>query len=449
MIINRKDLTNHGHRTGRSTLLDIFEATLEQLHPENLISNRFERKNNTITIDNECYNLSEIDNVYIVGAGKGSANVAAAIRRRIGEHLTGGIIIEKHGQSMHIDDISVFTAGHPIPDETGLQVSRDLVQLAHTAGENDLIIVCITGGASSQLIAPSSNISVNELASLTETMLNNPLPINEINTVRRHVSDIKGGKLCNIIHPAKAISVVTIDEPAGDPWGPTIPDETTYNDAIDVLRKRSIYSEAPESVRSHLIDGTEGDIQDTPDENDILDEDHQILSLADARKLCDVAINEVRNRGFNGMVLSSTLRGQSRAAGKILASIAHEISDHNRPIGTPCIVVSGGETTVDVSNNPGRGGPNQELALQFGLEISKQDDIVFLSIGTDGTDGPTEIAGGLVDTTTVKRANDSDMNVFSHLTVNNVSPVLEETNDAVMTESTCTNIMDLRLIYIG
>lgn len=448
MIENGAILTDHGNRVARSSLIEVCEGTLTRIHPESLVMAQVERDDNTLVVDGKQYDLADLDRIFVIGAGKGSAAVVDAVRGQIGDQLTDGVVVEKHGQATPIAGVSVVEAGHPIPDESGLTATESVLALADRADENDLVIVCITGGTSAQLVAPPDGVSLVDLATLTESMLYAGLPIEEINAVRKHVSSVKGGRLLERILPATCISLVTVDEVAGEPWGPTVLDETTYKDAVEVLRKRSLWDAAPKSIRAHLKGGLHGAVTETPGPSDIQAARGQTVVLAGATDLCDAAMTEAEQLGFNATVLSSVLEGESRTVGTVLAAVAREIAERDRPIETPCVVISGGETTVTVEDEAGRGGPNQELALQFAIQTADRDDLALMAIGTDGTDGPTDIAGGLVDGTTAGRALERNISLFDHVHHHDSSPALEELGDAVRTGTTGTNVMDLRLLLI-
>lgn len=275
------------------------------------------------------------------------------------------------------------------------------------------------------------------------------LPIDEINTVRKHFSDIKGGQLTECIHPATTITLVIVDEVAGEPWGPTVPDETTAADAMVVLKRRGLWTWAAESIRRQL-EQTRGDAtRETPTGKTFEAYETQTIALAEASDICKAAATRVRELGFNSMILSSCIEGESRTVGTVLAVIAKEVDRHDRPLRTQCIIVSGGETTVTVENTTGRGGSNQELAIQFAIDTDGLTDTALLALGADGTDGPTEVAGGLVDGRSAERARQQEGKLFDHLARHDSTSALKRLNEAIYTGPTDTNVMDLRLLLVG
>ncbi|WP_423751657.1 glycerate kinase type-2 family protein [Salinirarus marinus] len=446
MFENETRLTDHGNESIREPLLTVCEYALRRVHPSVSVENAVSSVDGTLSVDGVEYDLDAVDDVYVIAAGKGSSAAAETLQRILGDDLTAGIVVEKHGQKRDVSGVEVLEASHPIPDETGSDAARKVTALADEAGENDVVFACITGGASAQLVSPPEGVTVDELATLTRLLLNAGVRIDEVNAVRKHVSDIKGGQLRESIEPATPITLVLVDEVAGEPWGPTAPDETTYHDAIRVLRRHDLWEETPRSIRTHLRRGANGEIPETPSE--IRQETGRTVVLADATDVCEAACGKARELGYNSTILSSVIEGESQDVGIVLASIGKEISRSDRPIETPCILVSGGETTVSLDDDGGRGGPNQELAVRVATEIDRITDVGLLAIGTDGTDGPTDIAGGLVDDRTAGRAREQNVDLFDHLARHDTSPALESLSDAVYTGATGTNVMDLRLLIV-
>jgi glycerate-2-kinase len=448
MIRNSAALANHGDSEARETLLDIADYALESIHPAALVPGVVTAEDGTIRVEGTVYDLDSIDDIYVLGTGKGSLDLVAALLERLPDRVTEAVVVEKKGQAEPRDGIEVFEAGHPIPDADGRRAGERVVELARRAGEDDLVFACITGGTSAQLPHPPETVSIDDLAALTELLLHAGLPLEEMNTVRKHVSRIKGGQLAELIHPARTVTTVIVDEVAAEPWGPTVPDETTFEDAIGVLQDHDLWSSAPASVREYLQRGsTEPDLE-TPDGAALRDYRTQTVVLADASDVCEAAAERADAHGYDALILSTMLEGESAEIGVAHAGIAKETRRHDRPIEPPCVIVSGGETTVSIDDDPGRGGPNQEFALRFALEIDGWTGMAALALGTDGTDGPTEIAGGLVDTTTADRATELDEDLYRRLRDHDAAGALERLDDAVYTGSTGTNVMDLRLVLV-
>lgn len=449
IVKNRKELLSRGNVEAREDLLEIIEHALEEVAPIKCLRNLVELKDSRLLSVDDCkYDLSEFENVYVLGAGKGSLEVAKALKEIMGDTIDDGVIIEKKGQGEELEGIRVFEASHPLPDEDGFRAGEELVDLADSSKERDLVFVCITGGASALFPRPVEGISIEELANLTKLLLNSGAPIEEINAVRKHLSKTKGGQLAKVIHPAKILNLIVVDEIAGRPWGPTVPDETTFEDAVGVLKKYDLWSDSSKSVMEYLQRGAEGAEPETLKSEDFKSLRVQDVILAKPEDVCEAAQEKAEELGYTSMILSTLIEGESREAGTFLAGIAKEVERNDRPVPAPCAIISGGETTVKIDEGPGEGGPNQELALGFALGIEGYSKISAISIGTDGTDGPTDIAGGVVDGQTMERADSKKIDVFENLMKHNSSYVLKELEDAVYTGPTGTNLMDLRVVLV-
>lgn len=448
MYENERTLCDHGNADARADMLAVGAHAVRAVHPENTVPSHVAVAGSTLDVDGVSYDLEAVDDVYVVGAGKGASHLVSTLRGVLGEHPTAGVVVDKHGQGSPVEDIVLHESGHPIPDDDGRLAGDAVTELAETATADDLVFVCITGGASAQLVAPPDGVSIDDLAALTGTLLNAGLPIHEVNTVRKHVSELKGGRLTRLVDPAQLVTLVLVDEVAGEPWGPTVGDDTTFADAVAVLRRHGLWTETPVSIRDHLRRGADGRVTETPDDDALQCFDSQVVVLGDATDLCDAAAAKATELGYDTRVLSSVLEGESREVGVVLAGIAAEIDRHDRPLEPPCVFVSGGETTVTVGDDPGRGGPNQELAVQFATRVAGLDSVTLLSLGTDGTDGPTTAAGGLVDDGTDARAADLGIDLSDYVARHDTTTALERLGDAVVTGATGTNVMDLRLLAV-
>ena len=448
IIKNKEELLSHGNREGRRIALNIIEYALKTI-------DSYETVRKTILIDNERlvvghlkYDLSKIRKIYVVGAGKGALRIAEALKDILGNRIKKGIIIEKGTQGRKLRTIKVVDGGHPIPDEAGAEGAKEIVELAKSAREDDLVFVCITGGCSALMPLPVEGISLGDKKRVTDLLLNCGATIEEINAVRKHISAIKGGRLAKYIYPAEIVNLIVIDEVAGLPWGPTVPDATTFEDAIRALKKYDLWEKIPDSVRKHLQRGVTNPSLETPKPKDFEGLKIHNVILADNKIACEAAKKKAEELGFNSMILSTVLEGESREAGIVLACIAKEIEERNRPLKPPCVLISGGETTVTIIDEAGEGGRNQELSLASSLKIDGSKNIVITSIGTDGTDGPTDIAGGIVDGYTFGRTREKGIDIFKNLMKHNSSYVFRQLKDAIFTGPTGTNVMDLTLMVV-
>jgi len=444
MIRNRDALLDHGNREARATLLDVARAAVEAVHPRRTVPAAVGLDGTRLRVGDRSYDLDAVDDVYVVGAGKGAAAVAAELSSILGDRLAGGVVATKAGDpdAGVADAVAVIGAGHPIPDDRSLSAGRRAIAIADAAGPDDLVIVPVTGGASSTLAAPAGDLTLDDLAATSETLLAAGLRIDEINAVRKHCSAIKGGRLAERIAPATAVTLVVVDEVAGEPWGPTVGDATTFADALDVLAGHDLLDTVPPAVVRHLERGRDGAVVETP-----TDADGHVVVLAGPADAPEAAQSRATELGYESLILSTTVEGESREVATCLAAVAEEAATYGRPATPPCLLVSGGETTVRVGEGRGEGGPNQEFALASALELDGER-VTTLALGTDGTDGPTDVAGGLVDATTVPRMADRGLDARDHLRRHDATPALRAVDDAVITGPTGTNVMDLRLTLV-
>ena len=458
-VENREALCSHGDVAAREFLLDVVDGALSAVHPDRLVPERIALDGETLVVDGRSYDLRSVDRVLVVGAGKGSLALVRAVSDVLGGRLSGGIVVEKRAdgngrdggdgaRGSVPDGVDVREAGHPVPDEAGHRAARAAMELAERAGEDDLVLACITGGASALLPLPVPGITLDELAETTRLLLEAGAPIEAVNAVRKHLSRIKGGRLAEAIHPATTVSLVIVDEVAGEPWGPTVPDPTSFADALRALERHRLRERIPHSVVDYLAESRDRPERETPTPESFESFDTRAVVLADAGDVCEAACERAEEHGTNAMLLSTVLEGESREVGTCLAGIAKEAAASGRPVELPCAIVSGGETTVTVGTEAGEGGPNQEFALGAALGIAGLD-VAAVAVGTDGTDGPTDLAGGLVDGGTVARAERRGVDLHDALRRHDAASALRTLGDAVLTGATGTNVMDLRVIAVG
>ena len=448
IIMNKKELLSHGNRVGRRIALNIIEHALRAVDTNEVVRKTVLIYSEKLIVGHLEYDLSKIRNIYVVGAGKGTLQIAEALEDILGDRIERGIIIEKRGQSRQLRTIKVVYGAHPIPDEVGLRGAKEIVEVAKNAQKGDLVFVCITGGCSALMPLPVEGISLEDKKRVTDLLLRSGATIEEINAVRKHISAIKGGKLAIYIHPAVVINLIIIDEVAGLPWGPTVSDTSTFEDAIRALKKFDLWERVPDSVRKYLERGLADPSLETPKPKDFEDLKVHNVVLANNKILCEASKKKAEELGFNSAVLSTVLEGESREVGTVLACIANEIEKSNRPLKPPCVLIWGGETTVTIVEEAGEGGRNQELALASSLKIEGSKNIVITSIGTDGTDGPTDIAGGIVDGYTLGRSREKGIDLWKNLMKHNSSYVFRQLEDAIFTGPTGTNVMDLILVVV-
>ncbi|MFQ6114888.1 MAG: glycerate kinase [bacterium] len=449
IIKNTAELTSHGFKKGRKAALEICEYAIQSANAADLTKILVSLKGHKLEINGLHLDLAKRSNVYVIGGGKASYSIGKAIEEILGDNLSGGIIIVKKGERRRLRKIKVVEAGHPVPDENGYKATREIINIARKAGQDDLIICAITGGASALMPQPEDGISMLDLKKINQLLLDCGAPIEDINAVRNHISKIKGGRLARMVQPATLVSLILIDEIAGEPWGPTVGDKTTFDTAIRALKKHKLWDAAPESIKAHLIKGKENPSMESLSPEEIRELEAHNIILGNNISMCEAAQEKAEALGLNSLILTCELEGESREVGISLAGIAKEISRRHRPLKPPCAVIAGGETTVKIQGNErGLGGPCQEFALGASLKISGQENIVVCAIGTDGTDGPTPIAGAIVDGRTMQRAEETGIDIFDSLSKHDSSHVVIKLKDALYTHPTDTNVMDLYAMVI-
>ncbi|RMF56973.1 MAG: glycerate kinase [Calditrichaeota bacterium] len=436
----------------RKDARDIFAAGLEAVDPKRAVLEHVRRKDGTLLVGNQSYDLTGARNVYVLGAGKASAAMAAAIEQILLDRISAGIVSVKYGHGEPLQKIAVREAGHPVPDRAGMQAALEMVDLLQRTDERDLVLCLLSGGGSALLPLPVDGISLEEKQSVTEKLLACGATIEEINAVRKHISRIKGGQLARLAFPAKLVSLILSDV-VGDPLdaiasGPTVADGSTFAQAQEVLTRYDLIAQVPASVSAHIAKGVAGDIPETPKPGEnVFSRIHNLIVANNLRAIL-AAKRRARRLGYNPLVLSTVIEGETREVARVHAAVAKEILRTEQPVARPACVLSGGETTVTLKE-AGKGGRNQEFVLAAALEIAGLEHVVVLSGGTDGTDGPTDAAGAICDGRTVTRAEEAGLDARRHLREHNAYPFFEKLGDLLITGPTKTNVMDLRIILIG
>ena len=444
---NREDLTQGELSKLRSHMLDILEAGVGGGDPGQGTRAKVFREGNRLTIDGNMFDLECFDQVYFVGSGKGSLPIAQALEEILGERLTQGIMVAKRGEIRRLQRIDVIQAGHPIPDGDSIKGAQRILELADQAGPDDLVLAAITGGCSSLTTLPPSGISLAEIQELSDMLLKSGAVIGEVNTVRRHLCQLKGGRLVQRIQPAMAVTFTLDTAPAGMPWPDmSLPDPSTFRSAIEVLRAYSLFEQVPRPIRDYLVEGLNHPERETV--KSLLGMRTQMVMVGNPANMCQAAAEKARELGYGDVILSTHLEGESKEAGILLTGIAHEIINNNRPFNTPCALISGGETTVTINGKSGAGGPNQEFALAFAAKMSGEEPWAFAALDSDGTDGPTDIAGGLVDSLSAAAALGYGLDLARCLREHNSSQALKCLNGAIITGHTGTNLQNLRVLLI-
>lgn len=430
----------------------IFDAALRAVDPAAAIRRHVARDGNRLNIGDCSCDLDRFENVYVVGAGKAGSTMAGAMEAILGDRLTGGRVNVKYGHSTPLRRVEVVEAGHPVPDAAGVDGAEKIVELLAPLGEEDLVFCLLSGGGSALLPLPVEGVTLEEKQAVTGLLLQCGATINETNTVRKHISRLKGGQLARLASPARLVSLVLSDV-IGDPLdiiasGPTVPDESTFADCRSILEKHGLWDKLPATVIRHLEAGSKGTEPETPGPGDPVFCRTQTVMVANNRQALDSARIEAEKRGYNALVLSSSIDGETREVARVYAAVAREIEQHDDPLRRPACVISGGETTVTLKGG-GKGGRNQEFVLATVSGIEGLERTVVFSAGTDGTDGPTDAAGAVADGHTLARAAEMGLDVDACLDHNDAYHFFEPLGDLVMTGPTHTNVMDLRLLLAG
>ena len=454
-IKNKTQLVKNGetplNRKARALALNSLEAALDAVDPKRIIKSRLSLKATVLRVDGYSFDLRKFKNVYVVGGGKASGLMAEALEGILGDRIKSGVVNVPHGGEHGTRIIELHGASHPFPDQAGVEGTRHMLEIAEQAEKDDLLICLISGGGSSLMPLPRGNITLADKAKITDSLLKCGATINEINTVRKHISDFKGGWLAKKAYPATVLNLILSDV-VGDPLdfiasGPTVADSTTFADAIAVLKKYCLWSNAAGSVRRVLSDGEKGLIQETPKRDDPIFKEVFNVVVGNNRLASQAASEFLRKRGLNTVLLTASLEGEARHVGVVLASMACEVIASGNPVSKPSCIIAGGETTVTVSGK-GKGGRNQELALSAALKLRDMDGVLVASLSTDGVDGPTDAAGAIVDGRTLVRAAESGLVPQEYLARNDSYNFFSKLGDLIFTGSTGTNVNDISIVIV-
>ena len=436
----------------RKQALAIFRAAVKAADPVEAVLRSFRLRDGSLEAGRHRYKLSGYERIFVIGAGKASAAMAKAVERVLGSRISGGLINVKYGHTAKLKRIELNECGHPNPDEAGVRGATRIAAIAEQAGERDLVICVISGGGSALLPAPAGPVALEEKQAITRLLLNCGADIREINAVRKHISSIKGGRLARLAFPATVISLLLSDVIGDDldviGSGPTVADASTFADALAILRKYGIDRQAPASVLERIERGVAGEIPETPKPGDPALRRTQNIVVGSNILAVNAAVAKAKELGLRTMVLSTFIEGETRDVARMHAAIARQARVYGQPVRGPACIISGGETTVTIHGD-GKGGRNQEFALAAAIDLAGLEDVLILSGGTDGTDGPTDAAGALAEGGTCERAAKLGLVAKEYLANNDSYHFFERLGDLLITGPTNTNVMDVRLILVG
>jgi len=435
-------------REARKLVLNALEVSIKTVDPRRIVESKVKIKSDNLVIDGFKLSLRKFRRVTVIGAGKASGAMAEALERSLSNRITRGLvnILEGTKSDFRTRRIELQEASHPVPSERNIAGTERMLQLLKGLSEDDLVFCLISGGGSALLSSPAAGISLKDKQDITRSLLKCGATIQEINTVRKHLSDVKGGWLAKRAYPSTLVSLIVSDV-VGDPLdaiasGPTAPDSTTYLDAINVVKKYDLWAELPDSVRTRLVKGYRGIIPDTPKYDDKSFKKVFNIVLGNNRLASYAAQHALEESGLNTLCLTSFLEGEAREAALVLASIIKEIDASGRPIQRPAALIAGGETTVTVKG-PGKGGRNQEMVLSLLRKIGGMCGVAAASLGTDGVDGPTDAAGAIADGMSLIRSIEMKLSSTEHLLRNDSYRFFSKMNDLIFTGPTGTNVNDL------
>ncbi|WP_321371678.1 glycerate kinase [uncultured Desulfuromusa sp.] len=435
----------------RQNAIKIFQAGLQAVAPGAAIKNVCHLDQSILSVDGQKYDLDTYSSILIIGAGKAGSSMGKAVEDILGDRISKGLIVVKYDHLEELKTIKIHEAGHPVPDQNGLEGAQAIYRLASSAKEDTLVLCLISGGGSALLTLPVEGGTLEDKQETTQVLLSCGATIHEINAIRKHLSLIKGGGLAKAVYPATLITLILSDVVGDDldsiASGPSVPDSKTYADCQAIFKKYAITKDIPESVRRHIESGIAGNIAETPKPGQEFFRKTQNVIVASNFNALLKAKEKADELGYNTLILSSMLEGETREVAAIHIAIAREIHSHGYPLQKPACLLSGGETTVRIQGN-GKGGRNQEFALAAAIKMAGMKNSIVLSAGTDGTDGPTDAAGAIVDGRTVERAVKAGLDPQQYLDNNDSYHFFDKLNDLFKTGPTHTNVMDLRIILI-
>jgi hydroxypyruvate reductase len=437
----------------REDALAIFGAALTAANANDAVRRHLERTPAQICAGRVRFPLAAIKSIYLIAVGKAAAPMAEAVERIAADRFTRGLVVTRHGHAAaYAGCCEVIEAGHPIPNDESLRAGGAVLDLLHDLSATDLLIVAISGGASALLCAPAEGITLAAKQQTTDLSLRAGADIYELNSVRKHLSQLKGGNLAAHAYPAAILSLLLSDV-VGDPIdvigsGLTAPDPTTFTQALQVLERRGVLRQAPREVIEHLEKGARGETAETPKPGDGRFKSVKHVVVGSSRLALEAAAEEAKRRGYRPLILSSRIQGEARDAARFHAGILREAIGSGHPMQPPACILSGGETTVTVRGE-GKGGRNQEFALAAALALDGAANVMLLAGGTDGTDGPTDAAGAMVSGETVARAAARGLDPAEFLARNDSYSFFEALGDLVKTGPTGTNVMDVNVMLAG
>jgi glycerate 2-kinase len=446
--------STHGH-----AIASVMAAALEAVDPEPAMRRFLSREANILELDGRRYDLDQFERIWVVGAGKAAYPMAKAAVDILAPLVSGGLIIAKEGHLPPATSlpgaVRLRQAAHPLPDVNGLEAAQEMAILLRDCGPKDLVLCLISGGGSALMPAPTEGISLQDLQTVTSSLLACGAEIQEINAIRKHLDRLKGGGLARLAYPATLLTLVLSDV-IGDPLdaiasGPTVPDPTTFADALAILDRYHLWETLPAPVRAHLEAGAVGELPETPKAGEACFGQVQNVIISSNAQAAHAALRQARQLGWNTCLLTTSLQGEARQAGRFLASIARQVQASGDPLPRPACILAGGETTVTLAPRgagASLGGRNQELALSALPELAGLKNAYLVSLATDGNDGPTNAAGAVVSGESAARAAALGLDPRTYLARNDSYHFFDPLGDLLLPGPTQTNVNDLAFLFL-
>lgn len=435
----------------RRRVLAVLDAALAAVDPHAAVLNHVQVAGATLTAGGLVYDLARYRRIFVLGAGKAGAPMARAVEALLGDRVQAGLVVVKHGHGGVTRRVAIVEASHPVPDEAGLAAGRRVLALAGRAGADDLVIALLSGGGSALLEAPAE-VTLADLQGMTAELLACGATIHEINCLRKHMSLLKGGQLARAVQPATLLTLVLSDV-VGSPLdviasGPTVADPTTWEDGWRIVQKYGLGARLPVGIIDRLEAGRAGQVLDTPKPGDPIFARVQNVIVGDNRIAAEAACACAAALGYRSLLLSTFCEGEARELAKVAVALAKEVRSSGQPVAAPACLVLGGESTVTLGAAAGRGGRNQELALAAALGVAGIEGVTIVALATDGSDGPTDSAGAIVDGGTVARGEALGLDAGDFLRRHDAYPYLQATGDLLVSGPTQTNVNDLLLVFV-
>jgi len=452
LTFNRELFENKPEAALRRDAVHVLAAAVAAVDPHAAVRRVVRRRGAALQIGEQEYRLNRLRRIFVIGGGKADAPMAAALEEILEDRISGGLLSVKYGYTVPLRRVPLVEAGHPLPDQAGQRAAERMLEVAGEAERDDLVICLISGGGSALLPAPVEGLTLEDKVQLTDLLLRSGATIREINTVRKHLSRIKGGHLARAAWPAQ-VAVLILSDVIGNPLdaiasGPAVPDPTTFDDALAILERYGLEQRIPAAARDYLHRGAAGTAPETPKPGDPVFDRVQTVVIGSNEHAVRAAAGAARGRGYRPLLLTPFLEGEAREAARVLVSVARGVQEAAMPAPAPACVVAGGETTVTMRGQ-GKGGRCQEFALSAAIAIHRRPHTVVAAFGTDGTDGPTDAAGAVADGTTLERAAAAGLNPSRAMETNDAYPFFSALGDLIVTGPTNTNVNDLYIALVG